>query len=147
MGGSSAALDTQEALEEQSVVWSVRIRHVRQAMELRSMAEAQRLLSSLQERALRQAKRTPPPVRALGVVSHDRFAGGGEYYGGGGGAWAEGAEELNQEVLEHTWMLERGGRLGEALHAMEDDPRRRFVLGREAYEQDVQRRCAALQSP
>ena len=144
MGGSAAALDAQEALEEKSTVWSVRIRHVRQAMELRSMAEAQRLLSSLQERALRQAKRTPPPVRALGVVSYDRFAGGGEYYGGGGGgAWGE---ELNQEVLEHTWMLERAGRLGEALHAMEDDPRRRFVLGREAYEQDVQRRCAALQT-
>lgn len=143
MGGSPAALDTQEALEEKNTVWSVRIRHVRQAMELRSMPEAQRLLSSLQERALRQAKRTPPPVRALGVVSHDRFAGGGEYYGGGGGAWGE---ELNQEVLEHTWMLERAGRLGEALHAMEDDPRRRFVLGREAYEQDVQRRCTAMQT-
>ena len=143
MVGASAALESQEALEEKSTVWSVRMRHVRQAMELRSVPEAQRLLSSLQERALRQARRTPPPVRALGVVSHDHFAGGGEYYGGGGGAWGG---ELNQEVLEHAWMLDRAGRLGEALHAMEDDPRRRFVLGREAYEQDVQRRCTAMQT-
>ena len=138
MGGTFSGdltLEAQELLEDQKTVWSVRIRHVRQAMELRSVADAHRLLSSLQDRALRQATRTPPPVRALGVVTDNRFD--GRYHGGSGG------EELNQEVLEHAWMVERAGRLGEALHAMEDDARRRFVMGREAYEQDVQRRCTA----
>ena len=106
--------------------WSTRIRHVRQAMALRSMVEARRLLADLHAKARRELETTPVPTRALGVTLTD--------------------ESLNQPSLEHAWMAARPARLAAALRDMEDDPRRRFVMGRQRYEEDVRERVAELLS-
>ena len=80
---------------------------------------------------MRQAQRTPAPLLALGVRAEAMDD--------------EEEPSLNLEQLEHAWMAGRPARLAEALQAMADDPRRRFVMGRERYEEDVREKVQAAQ--
>jgi Ca2+-binding EF-hand superfamily protein len=93
----------------------VTISQVRHALQLRTVRDAVRLLRELKRRAELLARALPAPRPPLGVPPN--------------------AQTL--ALLQHAFHLQRPERIEALLEGCLDDPRRRFVLGRERYEADV----------
>ena len=100
---------------EVAVVWSTELRGCAKALQLRSVSEARRLLLELREKARRHAQGLQRPTPLLGVE----------------------ADARTLVALTHEWHAGRPERLLRLHNLLLDDPRRRFVLGREKYAQEV----------
>ena len=95
---------------------------MRRALEGRSLRDAVRLLRDLHARALAFSEGLPPPRPPLGVP-HD-------------------ARTLS--LMQHAFAVERPDRFSAVLELCRDDPRRRFVLGRDRYDGEVKTRVDAM---
>ena len=95
--------------------WSVRLRHTRQAIDIRGFAAGVEMLQALESKAMRHAQRLPPPAVGLAVLA--------------------GAPCLQLRL--HEWEVGRPARLHALLLELADDPKRRFVMGRERYTEDM----------
>ena len=95
--------------------WSVRLRHTRQAIDIRGFAAGVEMLQALESKAVRHAQRLPPPAVGLAVLA--------------------GAPCLQLRL--HEWEVGRPARLHALLLELADDPKRRFVMGRERYTEDM----------
>lgn len=111
---AQGAADAFRATEEK-VVWSTELRGCAKALKLRSVSEARRLLLELREKAQRYAQTLQRPRPLLGVASDARTL----------------------VALTHEWEAGRPERLLRLHNLLLDDPRRRFVLGRERYAEEV----------